>query len=224
MARGGGSIRPDGVYHIISRFVGKQWFMKGETERRAYLSLLGLSIVETDWRLIAYALMSSHLHLAFVTGVTRLATWMQPMHTEFANWLNGRLERIGSIFVKGPNVVAYRPEGTAKLIQYIHSNPVRARVVAHPGDSDWTSYRAYAGTAPRQAWLDVETGLELAGAAASPDWLNVTSVTKEEVDEMRLVPKPRPGRPKSSEPAIRAEVGGPDTHPRSSRTRRRRAA
>src|SRR5690349_742009 len=109
MARGGGSIQPGGVYHVISRFVAKQWFIEGEHERRVYLEMLGTALGETDWRLLSYALMSSHIHLAFVAGSTPLATWMRSVHTQFAQWVNKRHERIGAVFVKGPNVIDLRP-------------------------------------------------------------------------------------------------------------------
>jgi REP-associated tyrosine transposase len=199
MARGGGSIRPGGIYHIISRFVGNQWFMAGPVERRGYLLLLGLAIAETDWRLMSYALMSSHVHFAFVAGTAPLAEWLRPMHTTFAEWINERLERTGSIFVKGPNVIEVQRRGVAKLINYIHCNPVRARVVTRPEESDWTSHRAYVDDAVRPDWLDVETGVALAGMENGPAfaaWVGENLVTKEEIDLLRAHPPRRPGRPR----------------------------
>jgi putative transposase len=202
MARGGTSVEAGGAYHVISRFVNNEWLMKGAVERNMYLSLFGHSIVETDWRCFAYALMSSHLHLGLVAGNDAFADWFRPMHTKFANWLNIRCERIGAVFVRGPNVVGVQPEGTARLISYIHCNPVRAGVVANAEDSTWTSHRAYVGVAPRPQWLDVANGLQLAkldDGHALDAWMKSTSVDRAELDAFRTHPAPRRGRPPKSE-------------------------
>ncbi len=169
MARGGSHIEVGTIYHLISRFVAKEWFFESAVERRMYLSLLGVAIAATDWRLFSYALMSSHIHLGVVSGTTPLRDWLQPMHTIFANWLNQRRERIGAVFVRGPNVITFPQEGAAALIRYIHCNPVRAAIVNQPGASDWTSHRAYEGVAFAQSWLDIGCGVSLAGFSTAAD-------------------------------------------------------
>ncbi len=197
MTRGGGSIRPDGLYHIISRFVGNEWFMATDLERHAYRALLGFYVPQTDWSLLAYALMSSHIHLAVIAGRMSLATWMRPMHSEFAGWLNSRLDRIGGMFVKGPNVGEVRRDGAAPLLHYIHGNPVRAGVIARPEDSDWTSHGAYVGTARQPDWLDVETGLAVAGFGSGDEyaaWAEATRVSKENLQALAVEPSPARGR------------------------------
>jgi hypothetical protein len=187
------------VYHLIARFVAKEWFIESAVERRVYLSLLGHAIAMTDWRCFAFAVMSSHVHLGVLAGAIPLADWLRPMHTNFAQWINVRRERIGAVFVRGPNVIAVQPEGTARLINYIHCNPVRAGVVASPRDSDWTSHRAYVGLAQRPSWLNVECGLELAGldsASALAAWIESTRTDRSDLDAVRLLPYVGPGRPR----------------------------
>lgn len=192
-------MRSGAIYHLISRFVGNEWFMASEVERRTYLFLLQRAIEKTDWRILAYALMSSHIHLAFVAGKGRLRDWLAPMHTDFALWINERLERIGGVFVRGPTVHEFSPSGVGRLINYIHCNPVRAGVIVDPSQNDWTSHRAYLGMARRPAWLDVERGLELSGFTSPfdlEDWMHTVRIEKEALNQMRVVP-PRPrGRPR----------------------------
>ena len=196
MARGGGSARPGSVYHLISRFVAREFFVESSVERRTYLSLLGLMIERSDWRCFSYAIMSNHIHLALLAGNEPLSDWLRPTHTYFAQWINQRRERIGAVFVKGPNFVNISPEGAPHVISYIHQNPVRAGVVADARDSDWTSHRAYLGLERRPPWLDVELGLALGGfadAAAFEAWSRKTRVEREALDAFRVRP-PR-GRP-----------------------------
>src|SRR5215204_1287195 len=105
MARGGGHVEAGRVYHVISRFVAKQWFVESTRERRVYLSMLGDAMERSDWRCFSFAVMSSHVHLGVVAGVSPLAAWMRKMHSDFADYINKRRERIGAVFVKGPNVL-----------------------------------------------------------------------------------------------------------------------
>ncbi|MEJ7603015.1 MAG: hypothetical protein WKG01_34325, partial [Kofleriaceae bacterium] len=110
--------------------------MESEVERARYLWLLGRALERSDWRCFAYAVMSNHVHLALQAGSQPLAGWLRQAHVPFAMWLNERRERIGPVFVRGPRLRAVRPEGAARLVSYIHNNPVRARVVTRASDSD----------------------------------------------------------------------------------------
>jgi putative transposase len=196
MARGGCGIEAGRVYHVIPRFVAKEWFIESELERNCYLSLLGGAIAETDWELFAYAIMSSHVHLGVRAGDVPLADWMRPMHTRFANWMNVHRERIGAVFVRGPNVVEIRPDGAAKLIDYIHRNPERAGIAT---ESTWTSQRAYVGRGHQPRWLDVECGLELAGMSREEFrvWTDDARTDAKALELIRAEPIQRRGRPHS---------------------------
>jgi len=48
-------IEPGTVYHLISRFVDREWFIKREDERRTYLRLLGRALLDSDWRCFSFA-------------------------------------------------------------------------------------------------------------------------------------------------------------------------
>jgi REP-associated tyrosine transposase len=188
------------IYHVISRFVGRQWFINSDEERRGYLSALGLHLAQTDWRCFAYAIMSNHIHLALLAGAMSLASWIRRPHNEFAQWINERSDRIGAVFVRGPNLVTVLPEGAARLIGYIHCNPVRAGLASQPAGSTWTSHRAYLGLTHRPPWLDVDLGLELAGfrtADTFDTWIRDAQLDRSALDAVCVKPPSRPrGRPR----------------------------
>ncbi len=154
---------PGTVYHLISRFVDRAWFIEDEQDRSYYLHLLGRALEQSDWSALSYAVMSSHFHHGVVAGEQPLDEWIRRVHSPFADWLNKKYGRIGTIFVRGPKQLAVQPTGIARLLAYIHNNPVRAGVVADASLSTWTSHRAYLGLAPVPSWLHVEAGLHLAG-------------------------------------------------------------
>lgn len=192
-------IRPGAVYHFIARFVASEWFIRGDEERRRYLNVLGRYISASDWRCFSFAIMSNHIHLGLLAGVESLTSWIRPIHSEFGEWINLRRERIGAVFVRGPKMLTVNDGGVARLIGYIHRNPVRAGVIAHPRDNDWTSHQAYAGLARRPSWLDVALGVQLAGFQSQSEldsWVDNKSL------DLREPQKPA-GRPKNAiEPSI----------------------
>jgi len=159
------SIVPGLVYHLISRFVDREWFISHERERRHYLELFGRAVSKSDWRCIGYGVMSNHLHHSVVAGEQSLASWIRRVHAPFADFMNKEHDRIGPLFVRGPRALETPAPDVARLVAYIHNNPVRANVTATAATSGWTSHRAYLGLDAAPTWLDVELGLRLCGFA-----------------------------------------------------------
>lgn len=156
-------VRPGAAYHLISRFVDREWFIASEQERSQYLKLLGRALEQSDWRCFSYGVMSNHTHVGVIAGAQPLDAWVRRVHSPFADWMNRRHDRIGSLFVRGPKAIETPPERIGALIAYIHNNPVRAGVVTDAGASSWTSHRAYLGLVRPPRWLHVREGLARAG-------------------------------------------------------------
>lgn len=167
-------IEPDVVYHIISRFIGREYFVSNQRERSRYLELQGRVLRKTDWRLMGYAIMSNHIHLVARAGRRPLDAWLRPVHSPFADMLNDTHQRIGPVFVRGPKAYPVAPQRVGHLLAYVHNNPVRANVVDTAVQSAWTSHRAYVGRADVPCWLDVELGLRCAGVSRAEfdAWVN----------------------------------------------------
>jgi hypothetical protein len=153
------------VQHVISRFVDREFRVDAPGARDEYLRRAGRALVRTDWRALAFALMSSHIHWALYAGSRPSSAFVKPLHAGFASWLNAEQRRLGPVFADRHRSVTCQGETAAALIAYIHNNPVRAGAVSDAADSDWTSHRAYLGLAPAPAWLDIELGLHLCGFA-----------------------------------------------------------
>jgi len=151
------------VYHVIHRFADHRWLLRDDEEREVYLRMLARALGETDWRCLAYALMSSHIHLAMVAGRLPMESWTRAVNAPFARWLNERHGRIGSVFASRAKDYGFISARTGSLLAYIHNNPVRAGVVERARDSTWTSHRAYAGLVVTPSWLHVADGLHRTG-------------------------------------------------------------
>src|SRR5437868_4699035 len=150
---------PGALYHCIWQFVDQTWFIQHAEERERYLFLLGRALKRSDWRCVAYAVMSNHIHIAAIAGKRPMSSWTLAVNSPFAGWLNKQHRRKGPVFADRAKDHQIRPAREGAVIAYIHNNPVEAGVVARARDSRWTSHRAYAGLDPVPDWLDVAEGL-----------------------------------------------------------------
>ena len=134
---------PGALVHLISRFVNREFLLAGQPERDAYLARLATALGRCDWRLLAYALMSSHVHLVLLCGHAEPWRLLKPLHVSFAAWLNHAHGRFGPVFAERATTLLVAPEHAARLIAYVHNNPVRARLAQSPSDTLSTSRLAF---------------------------------------------------------------------------------
>jgi REP element-mobilizing transposase RayT len=66
-----------GLFHVISRFHDRRFYLDIEGAREKYLELLGKAAAAHDSRIIAYCLMSSHVHLVLQMGNDPLSQLMK---------------------------------------------------------------------------------------------------------------------------------------------------
>lgn len=156
------------VYHIIGRFCNYHPLLDDTESRVEFLRRTAIALSRTDWQLLGYGLMSTHTHLAAIAGTQPASTWVRPLHTGMALWLNNRRRKrgervLGNVYGDRFTDVIFQPELTGILLAYLHNNPCRASIVASPELSDWTSHRAYCGLESAPSWLNIAMGLDLSG-------------------------------------------------------------
>jgi len=140
---------------VICRFHNRQFLLEHDGARDRYLNCLGVACSRTDARVLAYCLMSSHVHLVLQLGTTRLGTFTRMVNASWVNWLNRKYGRLGTAMAERPNSVFCDSETYAlELVRYVHNNPVRAKIVASAEGSSWSSHRAYLGLDKAPEWLD----------------------------------------------------------------------
>ena len=150
---------PGGVFHLISRTVNRE-FRFEDADRHQYLALLGAALEKTDARVVAWCLMSNHVHLVVVAGDEPLWRLMKSVHAGFANRHNRRTGKLGPVFAdRYRSILVERDPYLLELVRYVHLNPVRAGVVTSPEASAWTSHRAYLGVDAAPAWLAADVVL-----------------------------------------------------------------
>jgi REP element-mobilizing transposase RayT len=146
-----------GLFHVISRFHDKQYFLDIGGARHKYLQLLGNAAGKHDSRIIAYCLMSTHVHLVLQLGNDPLGAFTKAIHAPFAVWVNKRRGGLGTVLADRPkSVIVHAETHGMELLRYVHNNPVRAGLVERASESVWSSHQAYLGLDECPPWLAVE--------------------------------------------------------------------
>lgn len=158
-----------GVFHVVSRFVREEWLLDEEGARDAYLRAVEHAAKPDDARVLAYCLMSSHVHLVLIQRTVPLSRFLKSVHTSFADFVNrgrGSGAAQGPVFAGRPRMVLVESDAhLLELVRYVHNNPVRGRVVGFARDSEWSSHRAYIGWCDGPEWLGKEYVLGRFGGA-----------------------------------------------------------
>ena len=153
------------VYHVLDRGDRREAIFKDDADRRRFLETLGEACARTGWRIHAYVLMSNHYHLMIETPQANLVPGMRWFQTTWTMRFNTRHRLSGHLFqgrYKAVVVDAQESRYFAVLSDYIHLNPVRARMVHLDGrlfDFPWSSYPLYAARKGRPVWFEPRTVL-----------------------------------------------------------------
>ena len=151
------------VQHLIARCVNGDYLLDTVGARSRLLEKLGEKAREHDCCLLAFSLMSTHLHLAILLHRMRIERLLQGVLGSVAIHINRVAGRTGHAFANRFKNIPVERESVPRLIAYIHNNEQRAGVARAPEESRWSSHRAYLGLAPDRGWLAVNEGLSLCG-------------------------------------------------------------
>ena len=162
------------VYHLLDRGDRREAIFRDDVDRERFLATLGEACGRTGWRVHALVLMSNHYHLLIQTPHANLVAGMRWFQTTWTVRFNLRHRLSGHLFQGRYKSVIVDPDERgyfATLSDYIHLNPIRARMVGLDErlfDYRWSSYRWYAAKAGRPAWFEPEwvlAALQLADTA-----------------------------------------------------------
>ena len=143
-----------GFYHVMARVNRRERIFLDDDDRRFFLVTLAEACGMTGWRVHAWVLMSNHYHLFIETPEPNLVAGMQWLQNAYTRRFNTRHRKWGRLF--GDRYKAVVVEGSEgeyyrTLMDYIHLNPVRAKIIA-PGRGECVS---------RYPWSSVAGGYAL---------------------------------------------------------------
>ena len=137
---------PGHPLHVIQRGHLRAACFFGEEDCIAYLRCLGRYAARFACSVHAYVLMGNHVHLLLTPSrAGSVAGTMRSLNERHAAYVDATYHRDGRLWEDRYEAV---PVAVGRYLlscmRYIELNPVRARVVARPGQYQWSSFRANA--------------------------------------------------------------------------------
>ncbi|MES2299160.1 MAG: transposase [Pseudomonadota bacterium] len=139
-------ILPNVPMHLIQRGNNKQACFLATSDYTYYLHWLSQYAPNTGCQIHAYVLMTNHVHLLMsALTATSAAQMMKALGQRYAQYINRTYGRSGTLWEGRYRSCPTQHEAyVLACYRYIELNPVRSRMVDHPADYRWSSYRANA--------------------------------------------------------------------------------
>lgn len=134
------------IYHVLNRGNYRRDLFTSSGEAQAFICALQEGVRLHGWRLHAYAVMRNHYHLALQTPQPNLKDGMHWLQSTFATRFNRFRQERGHLFQgRYQSLLVEDDAALARLVNYIHLNPVRAGIVApdQVATFRWSSLRGF---------------------------------------------------------------------------------
>lgn len=155
------------IYHIYNRGNNKERIFFDEQDYRAFLFRLGLGIgIKLDelnkndltkspksrvritkspdglFKLHSFCLMPNHFHLLIEQcSDISISKLMSKVCTSFSMYINKKYKRVGHIFQdRFKSVIIENNQQLMWTSAYIHTNPIKDKIVMNPYEYRWSSY------------------------------------------------------------------------------------
>ncbi len=172
---------PGSIWHITHRCHEKEFLLKFARDRRRWLYWLFQAKKRYGIRILAYTLMSNHIHLLVMDDFCRnvIPASMDLVSGRVAQEFNNRKERVGAFWQDRYHATAIESgEHFRNCMTYIDLNIVRAGVTRNPGDWLFCSYYEILSNRQRYNLIDWPALLLAFGVRdreslreAYPEWL-----------------------------------------------------
>ena len=133
-------------HHVTQRGNGRQDVFLSDGLRRVYLELLTEHAAGNGLRVLAYCVMTNHVHVVAIPESERsLANTFRHAHARFSQYWNTEFRRTGHLWQNRFYSCPVEEAAAWRVVRYVEQNPVRAGMVKQAVDYAWSSARAHAG-------------------------------------------------------------------------------
>ncbi|MDA3846034.1 MAG: transposase [Vallitaleaceae bacterium] len=132
-------------YHIICRSLSEFNLFRDDYDKQKYLDILSKTTQELSTTLVAFCLMSSHIHFIMNPNSINISYFMKKVNCSYAKYYNSKYARHGPVFAdrfksKIINSLAY----LLTAICYIHYNPLDLGYLTNTlKDYPYSSFKYY---------------------------------------------------------------------------------
>jgi putative transposase len=161
MARFARAVAVGVAHHITQRGIDHQRVFFTDADRLTYLDCLETYCDQARLSVLAYCLMSNHIHLVAVPKEPlSMAIALRRTHSRYSLYLNTRRHRVGHLWQNRFYSCALDDPHLWIALRYVERNPVRANLIARPEEYEWSSAAAHLaaqpGVMPKAELLDWE--------------------------------------------------------------------
>jgi putative transposase len=144
MPRNARCILPGLPYHVTQRGTNRQRVFFSTAHRKTYLGLMARHLEDADVRVLAYCLMSNHVHWVVVPGrADSLAVLFRRVHGAYAQAVNAGLGRSGHLWQNRFYSCPLSERHLWIALRYVESNAVRAGLLRRVEEYRWSSAQAH---------------------------------------------------------------------------------
>jgi REP-associated tyrosine transposase len=144
-------------HHVTQRGNARQFILSTPEERNVYLQLLQSSAEQRELSVLAYCLMSNHIHLVVVPQAhDALAAALKQTHGQYAAYWNAAHHSTGHVWQGRYYSCPLDSTHFWRAMRYAELNPVRARLVASAELWPWSSAAVHCADGPADTWLQLE--------------------------------------------------------------------
>jgi len=176
---------PNIPHHIIQRGNRREDVFFSDNDRKQYLEWLKEYCKEQKVEILAYCLMTNHIHLIAVpTTEDGLQKVLKPLHMRYAQKINRERGWKGHFWQGRYFSSPLDGEYLLFTTRYIERNPIRVKKVRKAENYKWSSARGHCGTAQddiltkKMKWLNKYEGID--------NWRQWLSI-KEEKEKTDLI-------------------------------------
>jgi putative transposase len=139
-------VDPGLAYHVTQRGTNRERVFFTITDYKLYLDLLRSQMAATRVEVLAYCLMSNHVHLIVVPRAPEaLGVLFRRVHGGYAPYCNVRRGRTGHLWQQRFFSCPMSEKHLWSGVRYVERNPCRAGLAAMPEQYRWSSAAAHLG-------------------------------------------------------------------------------
>lgn len=131
--------------HVMVQGINKETIFLTEREKLEYIKLLNQYKKDYHITIIAYCVMSNHVHILIHTkDIDNLTKYMHKANTSYGIYFNKNRKRVGYVYRdRFKTQVINDEKHLYNCIIYIHNNPVKANICKNASEYRYSSYKEF---------------------------------------------------------------------------------
>jgi putative transposase len=179
MPRRNRCVLPGAACHVTQRGVDRMETFSSSQDYLTYLGLLRDNMIDAGVRVLAYCLMTNHVHLVLTPErEDSLSVLLRRVHGRYAQYYNIKSGRTGHLWQSRFFACVLQRDHLWRALAYVEQNPVRAGISSIAVRYPWSSAMAHAAVSDPSGVLDMAWWAEQ-GAA---DWRHLMGARNPDSD------------------------------------------